>query len=57
MERMPVEFAIMNPRNMKPGKIYKISNGAIRGSNKNNERQYIYMETLERAKQLYNTKF
>ena len=38
-------------------KIYKISNGAIRGSNKNNERQYIYMETLERAKQLYNTKF
>lgn len=38
-------------------KIYKISNGAITGSNKNKERDYIHMETLDRAKQLYNTKF
>ena len=38
-------------------KIYKISNGAITSCRKTNERDYIHMETLDRARQLYNTKF
>jgi hypothetical protein len=38
-------------------KIYKISNGGMTNCRKNNERNSVYVEPLERAIQLYNTKY
>lgn len=38
-------------------KIYKISNGGISIRRKNNERHYIWMETLEKATKLYNLQY